>query len=113
METYLLYILLYPGKQFPLVKKPNIEVAILSHVVARQKPKKSYSVIEIDKDNALARLLHDLGPVVIGIGIGSIASALDVHPDREPRISGGIRRLEDIDKEAVFGHRGRQALVCP
>lgn len=113
METYLLYILLYPGKQFPLVKKPNVEITILFHRVARQKPKKSYSVIEIDKNNALARLLHDLGPVVICIGIGSIAPALDVHPDRQSRVSGGIRRLENIDKEAVLGHGGRQALVRP
>lgn len=99
---YLSDVLPHPVQDLPLVQQPGVEVAIPTHMLARQKPQRAHAVVEVDEHEAVARLRDDFGAVVVCVCVLRVAAALDVHPDGEVGLLACARRLEDVDEEAVF-----------
>lgn len=65
--TNLLDILLYPVEELPLVEQACVEISISSHMLTGEKTESAYTVVEVDKDEAVAGLLDDFGAVVVGV----------------------------------------------
>jgi hypothetical protein len=73
--------------------------------LAREEPKRSDAIIEVDKNDIVPGFLDDLGPVIVCIGISRISTSLDEHPDGQFGMLSGTRRGEHIDKEAILRSR--------
>lgn len=81
LAVYLSDVLLHPVQDLSLVEKPRVEIAVSTDMLTIKKPKCANAVVEVDKDEAIPRLLDDFGAVVVGVGVLRIAAALDVDPD--------------------------------
>lgn len=64
---YLLDILLYPVEELPLVEQACVEISIFPHMLTGEETESAHAVVEVDKDEAVARLLDDFGAVVVGV----------------------------------------------
>jgi hypothetical protein len=80
VSTEKMNILLNPEKCLSLVEQAGVEIAILTNLFTGKKPEDPDAVIEVHKDDVLPRVLHDLTPVVIFVGIVGISTSLDEEP---------------------------------
>lgn len=55
-----------------LVKEPDIQVAVLLDPFVSKESPEADTVVKIDEDNVVARLLDDLRSVVVGVAICSV-----------------------------------------
>jgi hypothetical protein len=65
--TYLGDILLHPKQEPPLIQKSGVQVTVLPQPLTSQKSPYSNAVVEVHHNDAVARLLDDLGAIIVGI----------------------------------------------
>ena len=66
-------MLLNPAQEMALVKEPDIQVTVLLDPLVSKESPEADTVVKIDEDNVVARLLDDLRSVVVGVAICSVA----------------------------------------
>ena len=65
-------MLLNPAQEMALVKEPDIQVTVLLDPLVSKESPEADTVVKIDEDNVVARLLDDLRSVVVGVAICSV-----------------------------------------
>lgn len=73
----------------------------------REKAKSANAVVESDNDNAVVGGAHEACAIVVGVGVGVEAAALDEDKYGQPRGRRSVRRSVDIEEEAVLRVRGK------
>lgn len=102
IPSELAYVLLHPVQRLSLIEEARIQVAVLPDILACQEAKGADAVVEVNKDNVMARALDNLAPVEVRVRVISIPAALGEQPDRQVEISRCIGRLEHVDEQAVL-----------
>lgn len=72
-RTYRSDVLLHPLHQHPLVQQTRVQGAVIPHPLAGKKAPEGDPVVEVDRHNAVTRLLNDLGAIYIGVGVGGVS----------------------------------------
>ena len=76
---------LHPFYQHPLVQQAHVQVTVSSRSLTREEPPETDAIVEVDHDNGMARLFHNLVAIPVAVGVGHVSWSGQVSAPRRGR----------------------------
>lgn len=70
-------VLLYPREYLALVQQTRIEVPISANILTGQEPEGADTIVEVDEDDVVSRLLDDFTAVEVEVRVVRVPTSLD------------------------------------